>query len=155
MATVLHGTAQCKSTNSAGCICICICRVTYYIPRTNDPKDCSRQQNPVVVAHGKCDAAAHHHEGAQCENRLSPQAVGHQRETEADANIAHQRQRHEQTDPGLGDAERLEVEHQDERRCAIGEEADESLQTEKLDVGLAVIERNEAQLGEEPDKERW
>lgn len=120
------------------------------IPWTDDAKNGRREQRPVVVAHGKDDAAARHHDGAQGQDGFPAQPVRHQRQRKADAHIADQRQRHEQADARLGDAQRLQIQHQHQRRRAVREEAHEALQAQQLDVPFAAMQRHEAQLREDP-----
>lgn len=98
------------------------------IPRTDDTDDARENQNPVVVADGKHDAAHAHERGADDEDALPAQAVGEEDEDEADDDVAQQRQRHEQADARVREAQRRHEEGEDQRRGTVCKHTHEALQ---------------------------
>lgn len=118
------------------------------IPWTNHPNHRRREKHPETPRHRKHRTARHHERGAQRQHGLAPDGVGEHGQREAEADVAGEREGHEQADLGLGDAEGLQVLDEDERRGAVGGHAEEALDAEELDVCARVVEVDEAELVE-------
>ncbi|VTO92530.1 unnamed protein product [Fusarium graminearum] len=86
---------------------------------------------------------------AQSQNSPSAHAISEQGKYKADDDIASQRQSHEQPDTGSGNTEFSQECDENESRCAIGEEANEPLRAEDLDVTGGMVQRYKAELLED------
>lgn len=98
-----------------------------HLPRTNNPHNRRRNQDPIIPTNSKHHPTSTHHRRPQHQDPAPPQSIREERQDETDNHIAQQRQAHERPDPRFRDAHARKVQREDEGGGAVGEEPDEAL----------------------------
>lgn len=108
------------------------------VPRIDDARNGSKQQQPKVVERGKGNTTKTHQQATDHGGQSNTHAITNVGEGKADGQVAHEGQGHEDADIGIPKSQGIQVQCQDKGSASIAKQPDHAQQDEDLDVPVGL-----------------